>query len=674
MPGQWVIMPTPGPRLSGLYFAHGAIRNGPFMNSRTTPSPAPDARATRTLWILLLGLWITQILWPSASHPTEGLLETLTAALLLGTAALHSRQSRRAAPMAAVGWLAIMFTTYVWARWAAGGFRTVGAENFSTFLGAATAGSSAFMLLRNTQTNGGDARDLIRILLWAVALTAAALSIHAVAQYLWLYDRMYADMMTTLGGQEPTSLQLALLHHLKLKRVASVWGDPNALGGFLGLSLAATTEILRIATRTRKAPTQAMAALIVVLTGLGLLLSGSRGGILTGLIAVVLTTAGGGWRKPKLPAAAAGAALALALAISALFGNAFAQTTSSAELVKTRPGESGLRGLVERSNTIRERAHYARVGTKIFARNPAVGSGLGSVDLYYGVYRPPEARESKFLHNWVLQVAAELGAAGLLLAILLVGGLWSGFFAHKLWRADHWRACGAMALAFTVDALYSLNFNEREMMLFFGIVAGSIVAGMSATTTGTEPTGKLNFRVAPAWAALLIAALAVHVVPGLFSARYRDSALDLLDEGKFREAAQSLERAQQWTPRDPRLLIMRAGIEEKSGNPDGAIMLLDQAIRLQPESASARGQKAEVLLRARRLDEAEAAAREAVSIYPNNAEYHYTLAQILETRGKVKEAYREAGRAVEVGYIYPEKYKALRDRLEGKLSTSEPAP
>lgn len=673
-------------------------------------TPAEIRRLSSLLWGVLLLLWGVQVWRPQLSYPRQGVLEALLALGILGMGAALAFLSRRrdgtpsgplvngsgqgagtrcqgpgASITAALG---LGFVLYAWLRWAAQGFPAAGSDNFGTLVGCAVAAASAFFLLgawrqsrdavagvEGKPPSPGSASEsgpdtpapLLTVFYAFLSLVALACGLHALAQHQFLYDRALRDLLETIGSAEPTPLQAGLIHHLRIKRVASVWGDPNTLAGFSALSLAASLHCAGAGRRHRRTGTgrpaavallTALPALSIPAALLAIVLSGSRGGVLDALLVLgCYALLGTRSYRPRV---------AVVVAAAAVFLAAGRPSSLPASPVTTAPVTQAsepvlFSSFLTRIDTIRERVHYVRVGLAITARNPVFGSGPGAVDLYYGHYKPAEARESKYLHNWPLQIAAEYGLAGLILAC----GFAAGLLRPALWRRARGpsplRPALVMAAVFLFDALLQFSFNQREMMALFGLLTGALLQGIPGKAAGGAGSCGHRFRIAVV-ALFLVAASLIHVVPALISLAEKEDAQDALDAGEVDEAIRHLRRASAWSPRDPYPLLSLGLIEAERKGPDAGALLVERALRLQPQSANLHARLAGLRLQSGRLGEAETLARRAVELYPTNAEHQDLLSRVLEASGNRDEALIAARRAAEYGYLYKEKYgKRLRE-------------
>ena len=649
------------------------------MAAQYAPSGASPRQATM-LWALLVAVVVAMCWRPPLAYPETGVWLTaiLAGALALsagvrfmagGTAASSSR-------IATICGFAMVVHALV--LWSAGGRQVVGAENVVTLLACAAAAVSALSVVRTVQASAAGDTTLSRLLsagMFAICAGAIVCGLHATAQRAYIYDRALADLIAQVGSTEPNPIQQALMHHFRLKRVASVWGDPNALGCFMALALAPalwlTLNWRESAAGVPRAGARVVGVCSVCACIAGIVLSGSRGAILDALAAGVLTW--WAWRGLRCAGRGTWAALNALPAIvvaTLLLLSAGVRAQETSATVGTS-GPAALSALLSRSDTLRERAYYFQVGWGIVREHPVLGGGPGAVDLNFGRLKPPEARESKYLHNWMLQVAAEYGTVGLLLSFGFVIALLGR--AVRLLRHPLFGAYAVMCAVFVLDALYQLSFNQRELMVLFGFNAGVVLAApRSADASSTTGQDTRRRRLT---AALLLAALLVSVaIPQLAASAAKNRAEMQLGEGDNGAALEALDRAEWWSPRDPAIPAARAPLVGQRLGPTAGVRELARAVAMQPRSASLRAQLSRWQAEAGDLPAAELSLREAIEFYPSNPEYRHQHSLLLERKGDLKSAVDEARLAVRHGYLYLDRYRATLQSLEAKLAAAGAKP
>lgn len=601
-------------------------------------------RSGRITWLAFLALWAVQVWRPQLAFPAQGVVQAGALGIALVLAALLWWRSRETAfhPGA---WVGFGFAALMVVRWMFSGRPAMGADNVATVVLAAAAALAAYLLAGCLKQEGENPNTCMSELCLALSVVALACGLHAILEYAWLYDRSLRNLLEAIGGRPPTPVEEGLLYRLRIKRVASVWGDPNALGGFLALSFPAMLVCARQLIGRRSVLVGWLGAAAGAVSIVAILLTRSRGAILDLLVVLLLLA---GLRMIRLRR----------LRVASLGIVAFLTVAATTSTVDTRNV-----GLLQRSGTIRERLHYAEIGVKIFRMNPVFGAGPGAVEMNYGRLKPEQARESKYLHNWVLQVGAETGLAGLALVtafLLLVA--WRLFRNGAL--LDPWTgALLAFFAGFVVDALMEHSFNQREMMLTFGLVSGLLLHAGATQPRYPRAIARGTLIVSVAFLALFIAC---EAIPRLLARHRLDSASWLIEAGEPAEAMKALRSARFWYPRDTAAYVSMAFLEEGLSGPNGAAMILEQALVIQPNSASLHARRAEALLKAGRAGEAERELRVALTLYPTKPEYHFGLAKVLEAQGDLPGALAHARRAAELEPLKPESFRQYVSTLEAR--------
>ncbi len=214
-----------------------------------------------------------------------------------------------------------------------------------------------------------------------------------------------------------------------------------------------------------------------MLMGLALIMTGSRGGIVSLIAEILFLVATMGFqrrhkrrsskREPRIKSAATKAGLALALVV-AMFGG-----------VVFFGGEEALTRFVGSVNTddpTTGRAHFWAVTVDIISHHPFVGTGLGSFGVVYtgydsrnGAYRLEQA------HNDYLQVLSDGGVVGALLGLFFVVALFRWGFMRRESRDDFRRgvATGALAGCFAVlvHSFFDFTLHTTSNALLFLVLA-----------------------------------------------------------------------------------------------------------------------------------------------------------------------------------------------------------
>lgn len=618
--------------------------------------------AAKPVWLISLPLilvWIIQLRYPPLSYPQAGLA---TLVLLCAMALIFTLRSARTFPAALPRPLLWGGLFLLWAlfRWGIDGFPIRGAEETGTLLWAAAycvAGYSAARL-------AGDAAKVTACFLVAISFMGLTGGAYAVWQFFVSYDDNYKTLMQAIGNRPPDYTEIALLHHLQLRRVAGWFGDPNALATFSAIALCASIELGTWRNKALK--------VLPVLSGVACLaavyFSGSRGGVLNVVAVIILF---GGWlgysrfknkNKPNSPSLATVAVMAVLLHTC--------NPVSSGSSVVREISQSAAAPETSwqwRSSTITERLHYLHVGWQMVKMSPVIGLGPGSVETHFGRLKPPEAREARYLHNWVMQITAELGMLGLILFCCFVISVFKLAWTCRVPYIPAARALLFIIALILADALIQLTWNQRELMSTWGCAVGLILAS-SVSSTAISPIRK--------WpSGLLLVPVVVLLVLDykyLTAKGLKQTAADLAYSGEPVDAERYWTRASSWWTSDPEPYAARAALALSRGEISAARLLMRNALKYGSESAALNSQAAGMELATGQVQEADKFASVALRLYPAKPDYNYQKALILQKLGSPDKALPYAQWAAKYNYMEQDvvRYQSLVEALQRETITS----
>lgn len=189
--------------------------------------------------------------------------------------------------------------------------------------------------------------------------------------------------------------------------------DPNALGMLCGLGLVLSLSLLVLGCR------RAVATVLTALLAGGLILSGSRSGILVAALGAAALLGGAAARKRIRPALAI-----LAVALLAALGVVFLLRSSKGS-VGSRISQAIDPGLpIEYRVSARPLLWHSAV--RLFERNPVSGAGLGGFSWQLPNLLREQGRSLPMRDNpgnGYLQALAETGAVGFILTVLVAAAL-----------------------------------------------------------------------------------------------------------------------------------------------------------------------------------------------------------------------------------------------------------
>jgi tetratricopeptide (TPR) repeat protein/uncharacterized membrane protein (Fun14 family) len=480
-------------------------------------------------------------------------------------------------------------------------------------------------------------------------LAAFGFSLLGIYQFFFGYELMLErlrEAQVDQAGMDPLLLQ-SLEYALQERRVGGTLGNGNIFAALL--SILALTCLSWVG-RDRPARIRAMAGAGFLLAGFALLLTGSRGGILTMLVvmagaALVHWKTGGLGGKHADPSPvrspAAGSSIPL------LLGGATLLIARSAWAID-------ITYRLTRITTIRERLNYWSVAVKIWAADVLAGGGPGAFELFYPRLKALTARESRFAHSWVFQTGSELGLIGLGLFLLFWVAI--AVLAFKAWRGSRelragdppgvdddtrersrealWLALICAVLAF--NGLFEYSLHTAEFLVLLGLCSGGLVGLMSRGDSAPVP-GSFKQRTAVS-ALLLVCVLlaALVLIPrSQLAANWEWKAEGAALSGEPLLAAGYYARASRLLPDDERLVLRRSGaLMQIPGREAEAEGLLERAESLNPLSARIRSVQALHYEREELFDLAIRKMDEAVELYPVDAGYRLQRAGMLHRLGR----------------------------------------
>ncbi len=431
----------------------------------------------------------------------------------------------------------------------------------------------------------------------------------------------FSNMLQTyLDSVDPDNpIDDGIVHALSEGRAFGTLGAPNI---FAGLLLAASPLALSRAIIAETSKERIIFSVALVMMILGVLQSGSRGGLLALFVALgfftvlfFLKNSSDKIRRASIVGAAALMLLAAAIGVFAILN-------------------SGGEGRWLGSGTILQRFYYWQTALEIWKESPIFGLGPAAFEIHYGMFRQHGSGETIFAHNWFFQL---LTSGGIVAAGLVLFALGAIYYQAERRLSDAareedrnlyvmragWLAAmtGLLAHGF-VD--YTLEY--RELLLLFAIsipmAAGGqywkkmpqnyiwIIAGLLFLTVGIYNLAMISSRSTTA-------------------ALKRDQISYYLEVGNRPRVETAVDEAFFFWERDPRNWEVAAYVSLVFGDPDEAIERIDQAIELQPQSARLHQMKARILWEIGEREEAIQLQEKAVSLHPLAARHQIQLASWL---------------------------------------------
>jgi len=290
--------------------------------------------------------------------------------------------------------------------------------------------------------------------------------------------------------------------------------DPNALGVLCGLALVAAVAALFFGAGAGRIRSLAIAAAL----GAGLVLSGSRSGLLAagvGLAALVLAPRLSAGRRLLLAAGcAAGLAVLGGLLLRAdrgTLGERLAQLVDPALPADFRASSRPL---------------LWATAVELFARDPIAGGGLGAFSWQLPTLLSESARSLPLRDNpgsAYLQALAETGAIGFFLTLTLAAVLARGSFGAVGRGADDPLAagCGAGVLGFLVALAVGSHWFAPDAALLFFLFAAVAARPATASAAGSRSWERWSSGAAVAVYAAAVLAAALSTLSADEAFRYR---------------------------------------------------------------------------------------------------------------------------------------------------------
>ena len=319
-------------------------------------------------------------------------------------------------------------------------------------------------------------------------------------------------------------------------RVYGTLGSPNVLAGFLLFGIAGAA-LLAMSLPVFLRP---VAAAVLVTEIVALMLTYSRGGY-AGLAAFVLVAAlvlipvrRRAWWVLLLAAVVAGAAVARLPAVGLR-----AQSLAPAQ-----------------EDTVTSRRFIWRTAVRVWDDHRLWGTGLGTFNVVYSTYRPPDVLTTYAMinvpgsaHDDYLQVLAETGAVGAgLLAMALLWGLWragvryrAGDVQDRVWLGTAAAAAVGIGVTSVVDENLYVITNLTMLVALAAAVAAHAVRRRRLTL-------RLWQRLFVLPAAVIFVALPPLLVPPVVATVLHNEASDQVAALRFPEAVETFRTA---LPLDP---------------------------------------------------------------------------------------------------------------------------
>jgi len=268
---------------------------------------------------------------------------------------------------------------------------------------------------------------------------------------------------------------LLLFLLIDASRIEATFVNANPLGIYLvmGFFLAAVQYL----SNGKKAILTAAAVI-----GSGVILTGSRGSMLAGLVPFVLlvfrtarqTKVQNNYKDIKRLVQVV---LTVIILVGLLSSIAPALQGHYGQLLDSQAGQELLKRNVLRtgnfvSGSVGGRWSFWKVAVKEFQDHPILGVGAGNYHNAYFQYWNQDRFYSRFAHNHYLQVLAETGALGFGLFLLLLAALTRQVWANRNRNDSLYQACVLAGMAFLLHIGIDFSWDMPAVTLTFWALAG----------------------------------------------------------------------------------------------------------------------------------------------------------------------------------------------------------
>lgn len=275
----------------------------------------------------------------------------------------------------------------------------------------------------------------INIILRFISAIAFILSLYAVYQFFWGYKLAYLEL---LPFKEDFLVSKTLVY-LKNRRVSATFSLPTSFAAFQMMTLPFLLYNIRI---NLSFISKLGYYVILFLTIFSSMLSQSYFICISFLVMIVMVLL---LKRAPLSKKLSLLAFAILIIIAILF-SLYVRKDISLNILK--------------ANTVKMRLGNWRIAVDIIRNNLLWGVGIGNFHLYYPKFMTTADIETKYAHNFLLQLSAELGILGIFSSLLLLFLLIKSFL--KIRKSDEnslflWAICSSTFI-FVAYSLIDISF------------------------------------------------------------------------------------------------------------------------------------------------------------------------------------------------------------------------
>lgn len=477
------------------------------------------------------------------------------------------------------------------------------------------------------------------------------------------------------------------------KRILSTFGHPNFFAGYLVVVIPVLMVAFLVYSSWRK---RLLVAATLVIAILCLLFTYSRGaflGIIPALtcfgLFLLFYLKAGYIRKNSRRLACLMLLIAIPVTTTVVLDDRIAERASSALKMETEVTVSNQARLAIWSGAF-----------SMFKAKPIFGWGLGTFQIYFPQFRPPDYRSKSVSHNTLhahceyLELAVELGIIGLgsFLAIiflyflrihralsilkeekqkLLIVGFFCGtlgLLIHNLVSVNlRW---SVPAVTFWLSLGLAMALANRQALAAPRVAQSYESAGREegATTIGNSYSGFANrYAKAAMYLGLCLATLALLAIIlfSFVSDFYSGLCSMNIDRGKKAEAARFAEKACYFDPYNLKAYYALGTVYLMQGHPEDAIRIYQHLAELAPNYAQIHYSLARAYRSLGEIDTAIEKVKKAVA-FDDSPTIHVFLADLLAHKREWDQAEKELRRALQLDAKYMYAFSRLGDIYQNK--------
>lgn len=307
-----------------------------------------------------------------------------------------------------------------------------------------------------------DRADVKKFCMLLVGL-AAILSLYGLYEYFFLYRFIE-------GRMDVSFVNAVARKMISLRRVSSVFGWPNRLAGFLGMTIPVSLGLLFY---ERRPKFRIMLGICTIIMGGCMLFTFSIGGWIALTGALIFASSLSFWVMGRKLRGVISHKKVLVYTICLLLILALVSVSWVIVHKRATPVTAG---------AINCRIAYLKGALGIIRDNLILGTGLGTFKLVYPQYMPPKrGYGTQHVHNSYLEIWAEVGLLGIILFLIFIWQLISAGLSSFTNTANQEYRLVMLGLfsgtvAFLLHNIIEFTFYCPEVSLYLWLLAGLFLA------------------------------------------------------------------------------------------------------------------------------------------------------------------------------------------------------